>query len=227
MQYYSEKLSADKLQICYDLAPPRVKQYLEAEINHVLEKINTEDEVLELGCGYGRILPAIANKAKSVTGIDTSAESIAYGKKFLGSTPNCEMIQMNALNMLFKNNIYDIVVCIQNGISAFHVDRKALIKESIRVVKPGGIVLFSSYSEKFWDDRLEWFRLQAEAGLIGEIDYEKTGAGKIICKDGFTASTVSADQFIDLASGLNADIKVEEVNNSSIFFELVKYKPRK
>lgn len=222
MEYYSEKLSAEKLQKCYNLATPRVKQYLEAEINHVLERIDPEDEVLELGCGYGRILPVIAKKAKSVTGIDTSAESIAYGKKFFGKIPNCNIIQMDALNLVFNSNIFDVVVCIQNGISAFHVDQKALIKESIRVVKPGGSVLFSSYSEKFWDDRLEWFRLQSEAGLLGEIDYEKTGAGKIICKDGFTASTVSANQFIDLASGLSAGVKIVEVNNSVVFCELVK-----
>lgn len=37
--YYADKLSARRLQRCYEIGPPRVQQYLEAELNYVLEKI--------------------------------------------------------------------------------------------------------------------------------------------------------------------------------------------
>jgi len=70
--YYSEKLSATNLKRVYDIAPLRVNQYLEAELNHVVQKIHPCDLVLELGCGYGRLLPAFANKAKYVLGVDVS-----------------------------------------------------------------------------------------------------------------------------------------------------------
>jgi len=99
MSYYSEKLSAEKLKKCYDLAPERVKQYLEAEINHVLQKVQPSDIVLELGCGYGRVLPAIASKAKQVTGIDTSLSSIEYGQRFTNPVRNCTMVQMDAAGL--------------------------------------------------------------------------------------------------------------------------------
>jgi len=36
--YYSQKLSADHLRRCYEIAPLRVKRYLEAEIEFVLDK---------------------------------------------------------------------------------------------------------------------------------------------------------------------------------------------
>jgi hypothetical protein len=49
--YYSEKLAAEHLKKCYDIAPPRVQQYLEAEIQYVLSHIKTHDLVIELGCG--------------------------------------------------------------------------------------------------------------------------------------------------------------------------------
>ena len=61
--YYSQKLSAVRLKQVYDIAPPRVRQYLDAEVNHVLEKMHPGDLVIELGCGYGRILPKLAEKA--------------------------------------------------------------------------------------------------------------------------------------------------------------------
>jgi cyclopropane fatty-acyl-phospholipid synthase-like methyltransferase len=54
MGYYAEKLSAKRLQRCYEIASPRVQQYLEAEIEHVIGHLKPTDTVLELGCGYGR-----------------------------------------------------------------------------------------------------------------------------------------------------------------------------
>ena len=65
MKYYQQKLSAQRLKLCYDIAPKRVRQYFEAEINFVLDKINSSDQVLELGCGCGRILQILLAKAKN------------------------------------------------------------------------------------------------------------------------------------------------------------------
>lgn len=222
--YYSEKLASNKLKRAYEIATPRIKQYLQAELDHVIKKICPSDSVLELGCGYGRIFPALSKKAKSVVGIDTSLSSLQLGKEMFGNLSNCFFAQMNAVQLAFPKNTFDIVLVIQNGISAFHVNQKDLIRESLRVTKRGGTILFSSYSEKFWNDRLEWFRLQSEAGLLGEIDLEKTRDGNIVCKDGFTATTVSPEQFKKLTSGLeNVDVNIEEVDESSVFCELIPF----
>ncbi len=219
--YYSDTLSAQRLKQVYDIAPPKVQQYLNAEVVFILKYVQSGDKVLELGCGYGRILPMIVKKVEEVFGIDTSFDSLLLGKKLLSNSENCRLACMNAIHLAFPDNVFDTVICIQNGISAFHVNQRKLIKESLRVTKPGGVVLFSSYSDKFWEDRLEWFRRQSEAGLLGEIDFEKTDDGVIVCKDGFTATTVSADEFQLLADGLNADVRIAEVDESSLFCILI------
>ena len=219
--YYSDKLSAEKLRQVYEIAPPRVRRYLDAEADHVLQKIHAGDLVLELGCGYGRILPAFARKAGCVIGIDTSLASLLLGRQLFGNRSDCHMLCMDAVKLGFRDRIFDVVACIQNGISAFHVNQRELIRESVRVTKPGGIVLFSSYSDKFWKDRLEWFELQSEAGLLGEIDHEKTRDGVIVCKDGFTATTVRPDEFASLTAGLDAETRVVEVDESSLFCEIM------
>ena len=222
--YYSDHLSAQRLQRCYELAPPRVRQYLEAEVQHVVKRIKESDLVLELGCGYGRILPALAEKAKRVVGIDTSISSLRYGRELLDPDRNCILAASQAAQLCFPDRTFDVVVCVQNGVSAFHVDQRKLIGESIRVTKSGGMILFSTYSEKFWNDRMQWFRLQAEAGLLGEIDGEKTKDGVIVCKDGFSATTVSADRFLQLTDGLDVDVKTIEVDASSLFCEMIRRK---
>jgi 2-polyprenyl-6-hydroxyphenyl methylase/3-demethylubiquinone-9 3-methyltransferase len=137
---------------------------------------------------------------------------------------NYVIVQMDASNMAFRSCTFDAVFCIQNGISAFGVDKKCLIAESIRVTKNDGIILFSSYSPKIWDARLDWFRRQAQDGLIGEIDEEKTRDGIIECKDGFRATTVSDDEFIELFHDFGLNAEIIEVNKSSIFCKVIKTK---
>jgi ubiquinone/menaquinone biosynthesis C-methylase UbiE len=222
--YYEQKLSAQRLKKCYDIALPRVKQYLEAEISHVLEKIKPGDTVLDLGCGYGRAIPRLAQKAGVVVGIDNAYASLVLAGNATRSIPNCELAAMNACQLGFTDHAFDVVVCIQNGISAFHVDPGALIKETIRITKPGGGIYFSSYSEKFWDHRLEWFRMQAAEGLLGEIDEERTGNGVIVCKDGFKAVTVGPGDFLELTSGLAAGVEIVEVGGSALFCGITPFK---
>jgi 2-polyprenyl-6-hydroxyphenyl methylase/3-demethylubiquinone-9 3-methyltransferase len=226
-RYYVEKLAAERLRRCYDLAPPRVKQYLKAEASLVAGKIAARKKVLELGCGYGRFLKLLLNEKAGLSpnfqvyGIDISHVSLKMAQESLGDD-NCRFICMDAIKMAFRDDTFDTVLCIQNGISALHTDNRNLFIESMRIVQPGGILLFSSYSAKFWKHRLEWFEIQSKAGLLGPIDYDKSVNGRIICKDGFRSNTVGPEEFMDLTRDLDADVYIEEVDESSIFCEIVK-----
>jgi ubiquinone/menaquinone biosynthesis C-methylase UbiE len=220
-EYYSDRLNSEKLRRVYEIAPPRVRQYLEAEIQHILRRMTDRSVVLELGCGFGRVLTPLAQKAGELCGIDTSIASLRLARNILLEYDNVYLAQMNAAHLAFRDHCFDLVVCIQNGISAFHVDQRQLMQESIRVTRPGGQVLFSSYSDKFWQDRLHWFELQAQHGLLGEIDYEKTGNGVIVCKDGFTATTVNEAGFSELTRELEADVRFLDVDQSSLFCEIL------
>ncbi|MHA1135965.1 MAG: class I SAM-dependent methyltransferase [Candidatus Thorarchaeota archaeon] len=216
--YYSKKLSSNLLKRCYDIAPPRVKQYLSAEMDYVLKHVNNSDCVLELGCGYGRVLKKLIPNSSKVIGIDISRESLELAGEHTENNPRTHLIQTTAKKLPFPENSIDKVVCIQNGISAFKIDPLELIEESIRVTKSGGRCLFSSYSDRFWDHRLDWFKLQAKAGLIGEIDWELTADGVISCKDGFKATTFRPVDIVNLTSHLNLDLEILEIDESSVFF---------
>jgi 2-polyprenyl-6-hydroxyphenyl methylase/3-demethylubiquinone-9 3-methyltransferase len=127
---------------------------------------------------------------------------------------------MNATSLGFLPDSFDVTICAQNGISAFKVDPHELLSECIRVTRPGGICLLSSYSSKFWPFRLEWFRLQSDAGFLGEIDWSKTKDGVIICKDGFRATTYSSDDFLTLTDGFDVKVDIIEVDESSLFCKI-------
>jgi len=218
--YYVEKLSGARLRRCYELAPPRVRRYLDAEIEHVASRLRPGDRVLELGCGYGRILERLAPKVGFLVGIDTSAQSLALACELLVGYSNCRLVRMDAGVLAFDGGVFDAVLCVQNGLSAFKIDRQRLVSECIRVTRRGGKVLLSTYAERFWEHRLEWFRLQSKEGLVGEIDWTTTRDGVIVCKDGFRATTISANEFEALAGELGIRRRIEEVDGSSLFCEL-------
>jgi len=159
-------------------------------------------------------------KAKTVFGIDTSRASLFLVEKTIGKIPSLHLSVMNAVELGFSDRKFDRVICIQNGISAFKVNKRKLIEEAIRVTRSGGTILFSSYSERFWEDRLEWFRLQSEYGLIGEIDENVSKDGIIVCKDGFRSDTIGPDEFISLTSTYGIEPIITEVDGSSIFCEI-------
>lgn len=220
MNYYAENLSGERLRECYEIAPARVRRYLQAEIAHVLERVRPRDTVLELGCGYGRVAFELAMVAHRVVGIDTAADSVLLARRLAGSRSRCEFHEMDAIKMSFPDDHFDVVACVQNGICAFGVEKVALLREAVRVARPGGRVLFSSYAEQFWPHRLKWFELQAESGLVGEIDREATRDGVIVCRDGFRAGMMSEADFRELCTQVKLAPVISNVDDSSTFCEL-------
>lgn len=220
--YYEDRLSGERLRRCYEIAPPRIRRYLEAEIEFAVEQVRGLKRVLELGCGYGRILREIAPGVSTAVGCDTSRRSLEFGRTDMGPRGNVALLRTDAARLALASGTFDAVLCLQNGISAFGVDRRRLVAEAVRVTKASGLLLFSSYSPRIWEARLEWFRLQARAGLLGEIDEDRTGHGTIVCKDGFRATTVDGEEFTSLFEGVGLHPELREVDGSSLFCVVTK-----
>ena len=215
--YYAAILAGDRLRRCYEVAPPRVKQYLEAELRFLLSNVGPGDDVLELGCGHGRVAVELARRARHVIGIDTAPASLDLARSMAAARENCEFREMNAGELTFQDGEFDVVACIQNGICAFRLDPVALVGEALRVTRAGGLALFSSYAAVFWPHRLEWFEAQAAAGLVGEIDQELTVEGTVVCKDGLRLGAMGPAEFREIGRRLGLEPRVVEVDQSSVF----------
>ncbi|MDD3705264.1 MAG: methyltransferase domain-containing protein [Clostridiaceae bacterium] len=219
--YYEQSLNSTKLFQVYQTKYPRVKRYLDEEIEFVRRNLHGNERVLEVGTGYGRIIKELAPSVASIVGTDISDASVNLGKNHLKECSNCSIQVMDTHKLEFTEE-FDIVLCLQNGLSAMKGQPKHIIEECMKVLIPGGRAYFSTYSSKFWEHRLAWFHEQADKGLLGEIDMQKTHDGVIVCKDGFVAITFSEDELRKLAIDSGYNYSLEEVDESSLFLILDK-----
>jgi len=220
--YYRHHLLGSDLQRVYALASPRIRQYLRAEIENVVDRVRGSGRVLELGCGYGRVLGEVAPHVGRVVGIDIARGNLESAAAYLGAHRNCDLALMNAVQLGFGDAEFDATICVQNGVAAFRVEASRLVAEALRVTREGGWVLFSTYSSRIWPDRLEWFRSQAREGLIGPLDESRTKEGTIVCQDGLRLSTANADMFRTLFHDQGQTAHIREVDGSSLFAEVAK-----
>jgi ubiquinone/menaquinone biosynthesis C-methylase UbiE len=138
--HYS-KLAAD-----YD---NRWSFYLESTIRETLCRlpIKSGDSVLDVGCGTGLLLQAVAQLESRVrmAGVDPTPEMIEIARGRLA--PDVELKSGRAEELPFDDGEFSIVV----STSTFHFirePRKAL-SEMVRVLEPGGRVVITDWCHDF------------------------------------------------------------------------------
>ncbi len=99
-----------------------------------------DKEILEVGCGTGRMAEFFAKDFKNVFGIDISEEMVSQAKKRLAHIKNLQIIATDGLHYPFPDNRFDLVfsyVVFQHMPSKDVVERN--FREIFRVLKSDGI----------------------------------------------------------------------------------------
>ena len=219
--FYAKKLNSQKLYQVYDTGIPRVRQYLESEIDFVRQRLHKTEKILELGAGYGRIMKELSSCAESLLGIDISEDSVEFGKEYLKERANTHFEVMDAHKLNYEEE-FDVTLCLQNGLSALKGEARNVVNACVKALRIGGSAYFSTYSSKFWSCRLAWFEEQADKGLLAAIDRDQTRDGVIVCKDGFRATTFTENDFVRFGEASGSKFDIQEVDESSLFLIITK-----
>lgn len=91
---------------------------------------------LDLGCGVGSNFEILNKYSNRVSGIDFSQKAINY----CATKPYSFLKKMDATRMSFKSESFDLIICSD---VLEHLDDKKAISEISRVLRPGGLLLFS------------------------------------------------------------------------------------
>jgi SAM-dependent methyltransferase len=158
----------------YSLGNPQLLEQATAEIVAELERwsvITRESDVLDIGCGIGRLLVALAPRVRNVTGVDVSAEMVKVARKRCAALPNVSVIKGDGRGLSeLDNESFNLVTAVdsfpylrQSGYPL--VER--YVAESTRVLRPQGqlVILNYSYLEDDAADAREVRALAADNGL--------------------------------------------------------------
>ncbi len=95
---------------------------------------------LDIGCSSGLITSFISKNFKETYGIDTDFNAIRLAKKL--SNKKLKFIKASALNIPFKNNSFDLVIC--NHIYEHVPDSQKMFNEIYRILKKDGFCYLSA-----------------------------------------------------------------------------------
>jgi len=126
----------------------------EKEISSIIKVIDSVNpnlerkQALDFGCGVGRLTQALAAYFDEVAGVDIAPSMVKVAKRYNRFGDRCKyyLNEMESL-ALFTDNKFDFVY---SNLVLQHMRpeySKGYIREMLRVLKPGGILIFQQPSE--------------------------------------------------------------------------------
>jgi SAM-dependent methyltransferase len=135
----------------------------------------SEWQVLEIGCGPGRLLAPLGDHFKKVVGIDFSEDMIQYARQRLQSLPNVSVLKNDGRTIPLASSSIDFIFSV---IAFQHMDWltiKSYFQEAYRVLRYGGFFRFqtrgdlerrnASLYDRHFLSRVEVENLVAEFGF--------------------------------------------------------------
>jgi SAM-dependent methyltransferase len=134
-------------------------------------------EILEIGIGSGLNLPFYSDRVIRICGVDPSSELLQMARKKTGSlTIPVQLLNGSAEQLPLENQVVDTIVMTWTLCSI--PDPNKALAEMLRVLKPGGDLLFIEHGRapetkvEAWQDRINrpWRALAGGCNLNRKID---------------------------------------------------------
>jgi SAM-dependent methyltransferase len=169
----------------YDRVYARSREEMAKSLAWLLSRLPAASDVLDLGVGTGRELPALLDAGHRPVGLDISGEMLALCSRRARPIP---LVQADLWGPLpFEAGTFDAVVAL-HGTLAHPSDaegRSRFPREVARVLRPGGVFVAEMPT-------LAW--------LEGAARESEAGATRVDCEQGGRGS------FVDDATGAKVDI---------------------
>jgi SAM-dependent methyltransferase len=118
-----------------------LRRSAERPVRNILELtgLGPEDEVLEIGCGVGRIGLELAPRCRSWTGVDISANMLTVASERLSSLNNVRLLKLAQVGLRdFEAKTCDVIYSTNMFDHLDEMDRWLYVEDAFRVLRPGG-----------------------------------------------------------------------------------------
>lgn len=175
----------------WNQAAENVAFNLEIDVLRFLDEVQVEHDVLDFGCGYGRISKLLKDSGyRNIVGIDSSEAMIKRGKR---EHPELDLLIATDSKLPFIEQRFDaIIACAVFTCITDHAIRELQIKELYRVLKPGGLlhmVEFCSDSSKLFTSSIGVPMLHSSPNELREL----VAAFNITCEEVVKTNTMGGN----------------------------------
>jgi ubiquinone/menaquinone biosynthesis C-methylase UbiE len=116
----------------------RSADYFVAQLDRLVG-IHPVDDIMEIGCGVGRVGAVLAGRCRSWTGADVSANMLSHTRRRLASHPNVRTVELSGYDLgPIASESLDLVYCTVVFMHVSEWERFSYIEEARRVLRPGG-----------------------------------------------------------------------------------------
>jgi ubiquinone/menaquinone biosynthesis C-methylase UbiE len=101
--------------------------------------IRASDQILEIGCGVGRVGEWLAPRCSKWVGCDVSANMLRHAARRLEDHANLELLEVSGNDLdPIPDSSFDLVYCTVVFMHLEEWDRYRYVQEAFRVLRPGG-----------------------------------------------------------------------------------------
>lgn len=200
--FFEKHGQSNFLGVCYAAAPPRIQQALRLELDWLRKELGgalapsgREGCVLEIGCGDGRLLEALADGGRPWVGLDLMESYLCYARTQRKLAPGTGFAAGRAGRLPFADRSFDAVVCAQNTLGLLGEEKLPTIQEAARVTRPGGRLLFVVYSEFSLVPRIEWYTEMRRQGMMAALDWARSTPELLVTEDGHASECFTREWF--------------------------------
>lgn len=197
--------------------------------NKILSELKKEVKnkiVLDAGCGSGKFLPVVSKLAKYYYGIDTSSEQLFLANNKIINKEKVTLLCLDLCDISLEDNSIDIIYL--SWVLGTILDlgkRDRVLKELLRVLKPGGKILLI---ENNVDNEFEEIRGRTKDNRTKDYNKWVLSNNFKVIKQFNTYfkfnNTLEAKKVFDIIYGVNVASKVSssKINHNIVIFELIK-----
>jgi SAM-dependent methyltransferase len=143
----------------------------EAEIDFLVRTVGLQpgQTVLDVCCGSGRHALALARRGYRVTGVDVSAEAIAYAQRAAAHEGLSVDLRVGDMRALPTDIRADLAICMGNAFGYLeHEGTRTFLADLAKIVRPGGgLVLDYGFAA---ESMLPGVALEEEPMTIGGVE---------------------------------------------------------
>ena len=152
IQFY-EQVDWEKID---EVTPFEIKQYVKEVHKYLLKHVKGNVLILEVGCGTGDFIKAIAGQVKKIVGLDVSPKLIKIARQNLSGIKNISLIQGDVWSLKLPKHHFDFIISM--WILPNINEPIEFIKKVKSSLKETGVIFIDTYSENATFERIKMYK---------------------------------------------------------------------